>query len=367
VGTNALLSACTSGKCALSCEPGFANCDGKGSTGCETNLNDRATCGASCETVLGCPASKPVCASGTCVEPPSCQGLPKTCGGARSDDCCKNFQVGGGSYSRGVINPGTATVGDFRLDIFEITVARFRKFVSAWVAGYRPKAGDGKHTHLNGGQGLVTVAGGYESGWITSWASNIGSTGAEWDTNLACESSGTWTAGNDDLPMGCTNWWEMVAFCIWDGGFLPSEAEWEWAAGGREARRPYPWGTDAPVTPPVGTNPTLAAYACLYDSKGSPTQVCSIDSLARPGVFGAGMSPSGHYDLAGNVGEWMLDHHGPYPPTCVNCVQRTFNTATIARGGTFAGPVDYLSTKHRGAIETESRYVGHGARCARLP
>ncbi|MGO9835775.1 MAG: SUMF1/EgtB/PvdO family nonheme iron enzyme [Polyangiaceae bacterium] len=30
----------------------------------------------------------------------------------------------------------------------------------------------------------------------------------------------------------CVNWYESYTFCIWDGGFLPSEAEWEYAAGG---------------------------------------------------------------------------------------------------------------------------------------
>ncbi len=48
-----------------------------------------------------------------------------------------------------------ATVSDFRLDKYEITVGRFRKFVAAWDGGWRPAQGDGKHTHLNGGQGLL--------------------------------------------------------------------------------------------------------------------------------------------------------------------------------------------------------------------
>jgi formylglycine-generating enzyme required for sulfatase activity len=37
----------------------------------------------------------------------------------------------------------------------------------------------------------------------------------------------TSSAGSkENLPINCVNWWESYAFCIWDGGFLPSEAEW---------------------------------------------------------------------------------------------------------------------------------------------
>jgi formylglycine-generating enzyme required for sulfatase activity len=42
-----------------------------------------------------------------------------------------------------------ATVTDFRLDKYEVTVGRFRKFKAAWDAGWRPSAGAGKHEHLN--------------------------------------------------------------------------------------------------------------------------------------------------------------------------------------------------------------------------
>ncbi len=48
-----------------------------------------------------------------------------------------------------------ASVSGFRLDKYQVTVGRFRQFVAASVAGWRPAAGSGKHAHLNGGQGLA--------------------------------------------------------------------------------------------------------------------------------------------------------------------------------------------------------------------
>jgi hypothetical protein len=65
-------------------------------------------------------------------------------------------------------------------------VGRFRKFVDAYVAGWRPAAGAGKHTHLNGGKGLAAAGGGYETGWDKAWESIIPTTLAAWNTGLAC-------------------------------------------------------------------------------------------------------------------------------------------------------------------------------------
>ena len=108
-----------------------------------------------------------------------------------------------------------------------MTVGRFRQFVGAVVGGWLPSAGSGKHTHLNGGQGLVATGGGYETGWdATDWNSQIATTAAAWNSNLV---NGTWTAtadGNENLPISQIDWYEAYAFCIWDGGFLPSESEW---------------------------------------------------------------------------------------------------------------------------------------------
>jgi len=170
--------------------------------------------------------------------------------------------VNSGSGPTGEADP--ATVTSFRLDKYEVTVGRFRQFVSAWNggAGYVPPAGSGKHTHLNGGQGLASSgsAGAYEPGWVATDDGNVAPT----DANLACAqpSAGyaTWTTvpgSNESLPINCVSWWDAYAFCIWDGGFLPSEAEWEYAAAGGSQQLEYPWGG----MPPVSGN-QYAIYGC---------------------------------------------------------------------------------------------------------
>jgi len=153
---------------------------------------------------------------------------------------------------------GPATVSDLRLDKYLVTVGRFRQYVNYLVgSGGMPPANDsGIHAHLNGGMGLSnsTNPGGYETGWnATDWNSYIATGGAAastWDTSLAY---GTWTASpgtQENLPIFAT-WYAAYAFCIWDGGFLPSEDEWVYAAAGGSQQRYYPpLGRMAPTFPP---------------------------------------------------------------------------------------------------------------------
>jgi hypothetical protein len=129
---------------------------------------------------------------------------------------------------------------------------------------------------LNNGNGLKATGGGYEPGWVASDDSNIAAT----NTNLASVSPSpyaTWrdSAGTEEnLPINCVNWYEAYAFCIWDGGFLPSEAEWEYAAVALitfAATEANPqgialgpdnniWFTDSGTNPVVRLNPTTRVF-----------------------------------------------------------------------------------------------------------
>jgi hypothetical protein len=62
------------------------------------------------------------------VSGPSCSGLAATCGPNRNANCCESSVVCGGTYNRSNDANSPATVSDFRLDSYEITVGRFRSF-----------------------------------------------------------------------------------------------------------------------------------------------------------------------------------------------------------------------------------------------
>lgn len=308
--------------------------------------------------------------------PPSCQseGDGLTDCGASRESCCTSLEVTGGTFYRTYTNDGggptaeadPATVSSFRLDKYEVTVGRFRQFVAAWHAGWTPPAGSGKHTHVNGGRGLANgeLPGTYETGWLPSDGSNVAPT----DGNLGCPSPGTWTSdpgANEQRPINCETWYEAYAFCIWDGGFLPSEAEWEYAAAGGSQQREYPWSSTAP-----GTASQYAIYGCDYPSASG---TCSnVMSIAPVGTAARGAGRWGQLDLAGNIDEWALDgDYGAYVNPCADCsyASPTSSVSSVRglRGGAYYEPESGLLPPTRGLFLQTYRGAFFGLRCARTP
>jgi formylglycine-generating enzyme required for sulfatase activity len=298
--------------------------------------------------------------------------------GTGSESCCTSPEVPGGTYYRTYSNDGSgtttgeadpATVSGFRLDKYLVTVGRFRQFVAAWNngSGYTPPGGSGKHTHLNGGQGLVNVGpgGGYEAGWDpTDWNAEVSPT----DAGLNCGTT-TWTStagAQEDMPINCVNWYVAYAFCIWDDGFLPSEAEWELAAAGGSQQLRFPWGSTDP-----GTTNQYAIYGRYYT--GSATQIAPV------GYASLGVARWGQLDIVGNLAEWNLDWTDGiyvnlhYVDPCTDCAETTptdtpGGPSRVIEGGAFLAPGQtLLPWEGDYYFPSQSDFGTFGFRCARTP
>jgi sulfatase modifying factor 1 len=370
------------------CTPGAQRCAGDGVE----------TCGASGVWGAAWPCATGMCTGNACTGTTTagtsctnggealthCGGSTQTTGG---EGCCTSLEVPGGTYDRTYTNDGTgatgesdpATVSGFRLDKYLVTVGRFRQFVIALsggatsgytssATGYMPKAGDGKHAHLNGGNGLNAVGstGPYEPGWVVADDSNVVPSNA----NLACNANdddATWTdapGAHENLAINCVTWWEAYAFCIWDGGFLPSEAEWEYVAAAGSQQREYPWG---PTDPSLTSG--YAIYQCNYPPSPGSCMTTGVN-VAPVGVAPQGAALWHQLDMAGNMWEWALDWYADsYVVPCTDCTNLTISASgRTTRGGSFATlETTSLLSAHRDYWMPGTRDVEYGFRCARAP
>jgi formylglycine-generating enzyme len=308
------------------------------------------------------------------------------CNGATTTTGATSLAVPSGTYDRTYANDGggptgqsdPASVSGFRLDEDLVTVGRFRPFVAASVAGWIPAAGAGKHAHLNDGQGLANSGGsGYEPGWDPGDTGELATTVADWMSRLNCEPSfQTWTDAegpNETLPLNCVDWYEAYAFCIWEGGFLPSEAEWEYAAAGGDELREYPWGAvdpNSPNLPNAESNADGGSSRYLISDCNYPpgSTACSgAVNIAPAGTATLGAGRWGQLDLAGELAEWTLDWYAPYVDPCVDCVYLTDFSYRVVRGGSFGTDTEDVFPQARDGDLPGSRNAFYGFRCARSP
>jgi formylglycine-generating enzyme required for sulfatase activity len=303
------------------------------------------------------------------------------CGVDGNETCCASLQLQKGTYYRTYTNDGAgptgeadpASVSTFLLDKYLVTVGRFRQFVAAWNGGvgYTPPAGSGKHTHLNGGKGLANSAraGLYEPGWVATDDSNVAPTDANLTTACNLPTSATWTSSagtQENLPINCVLWAEAYAFCIWDGGFLPSEAEWEYAEAGGSQQREYPWGVAAP-----GTDNEYAIYNggtadCYYPTR----QACAgtTADIAPVGTATRGAGRWGQLDLDGDMSGWNLDAYSrSYGDPCIDCADLVLNGGRVVGGGAYDCDTDCLNPWYHGGWVSTARGADNGVRCARNP
>ena len=296
----------------------------------------------------------------------SCVGLANTCGPTGTDSCCDSPVVIGGTYARSYDVAGDgmypdasfgATVSNFRLDKYMVTVGRFRQFVAAGMGTQAspPLAGAGAHPNIAG------------SGWDASWNASLSFDTAGLVANAKCDATyETWTdaaGANESLPMTCITWFDAMAFCAWDGGFVPTEAEWNYAASGGSEQRAYPWSSP----------PEFLGIDCSYVNYNDGTSYCVNAPTGAANSVGSespkGDGKWGQSDLAGNVWEWTLDWYAsPYPQNpCPDCANLTPATDRVFRGADFFSVAPLLRTGYR--THEPPTYLSDyiGLRCARTP
>jgi sulfatase modifying factor 1 len=306
--------------------------------------------------------------------------------------------IPGGEFSMGAQDPpGNDAVGmqatldsrpihrvyvdGFWMDETDVTNAQFAKFVKATryvtVAERKPKAEDfpgAPPENLVAGSVVfsppdhpVTLENHYQ------WWSYVH--GANWRHPLGPNSS---IQGKEDYPVVQVAYEDAAAYAKWAGKRLPTEAEWEFAARGGLAGKPYVWGDEF--------RPNGKWMANTFQGQ-FPVKDTGEDHYV--GISGAARFPAngyGLYDMAGNVWQWTSDWYrpdyyqqlveaggvarnpkgpdAPYDPAEPNERKKTH------RGGSFLCTDQYCSryivgTRGKGEVSTGTNHLGF--RCVKDP
>jgi len=152
--------------------------------------------------------------------------------------------------------------------------------------------------------------------------------------------------GKADHPVVGVSWNDANAYCLWRGGRLPTEAEWEKAARGTEAFL-WPWGN-------------------FWDAARLNSLESGLKGTEAVGVRGAGLdlNPYGLNDMAGNVWEWTADWWGDYvdphrPPGSDQ------GWGKVMRGGSWRKQGHEARTTFRGHADPGGYADDVGFRCAK--
>ena len=155
----------------------------------------------------------------------------------------------------------------------------------------------------------------------------------------------------DDFPVIQVSWYDAQTFCDWRDARLPSEAEWEKAAGFdpvQSLKLRYPWGDAFD-----GTKLNFCDAGCPLDKRDASINDGHQDT-APVGSYMDGRSPIGLYDMAGNVMEWVDDWYDPRAyadMTDTNPRGPLEGEFKTLRGGSWLSDADEVTVTVRGSFD----------------
>jgi formylglycine-generating enzyme required for sulfatase activity/AAA+ ATPase superfamily predicted ATPase len=203
-----------------------------------------------------------------------------------------------------------------------------------------------------------------------------------WQYNLFCEATerekpekpAGW-GGEGDNPVINVSWLNAVDYANWlnkqegldeimtkstDGDYelersakgyrLPTEAEWEYAAGGGSQKRTQYAGTN--------DDEQLKVYAWYGENSGGRTRTVGTRKANALGL----------YDMSGNVWEWCWDWHGDYLESPEKDYTGPENgSSRVVRGGGWGLNPVYCRVAYRTGYSPDTRYFVIGFRLVFVP
>jgi len=183
--------------------------------------------------------------------------------------------------------------------------------------------------------GKFTTSGGTQTGYTNGvevtltqdfWIGKYPVTQAQYQAIMGNNPSSF--SGRPNNPVGQVSWNEAVAFATAVGGFLPTEAQWEFAARGGNLSKGFIYS---------GSN-NIDEVAWYVSNSNSTQRV----GQKKPNELGI-------YDMSGNVWEWTADWHQiTYPSSSTNPTGALMGSDRVIRGGGWYDDAEYCRVAFRG-------------------
>jgi formylglycine-generating enzyme required for sulfatase activity len=204
----------------------------------------------------------------------------------------------------------TVYVDAFYMDVYEVTVGQYKKFIKA--TGHRA---------------------------LPDWVSTYSPT--------------------DNHPVVGVSWDDAQSYCKWAGKRLPTEAEWEKAARGGLVGKKFPWGDSNPDGSQCNFADRNTSYFWSDKNVNDGYQYCAPVSSFSPNGYGL-------YNMAGNVWEWCedwyVDNYYANSPAR-NPQGPTGGQYRVCRGGSWVVYPNYLRAADRVRGVPTSGFYGLVFRC----